>query len=115
MPERLPTHYRYGNRSVGSDIYQEEILYCEVFTTLSETPKGYWIDCYGKKKWVSKTSTKRYAYPTLKEAMFAFKKRKESQIRILTNQLERAKSALAMANDGNTRIARPCSLLEELR
>ena len=44
-------------------------------------------------KWVSKTSHKRYAYPTEEQAMVNFKARKKRQIKILTNQLTRARMA----------------------
>lgn len=56
-----------------------------------ETPKGYWIG-YGtfnvgnlrsNGRWVSKTSKKRYAYPTEKEALVNFIKRNERRIEIL--------------------------------
>lgn len=42
------------------------------FTVTRETPCGYWIEPYGVRKWISKTSTKRYAYPTLELAATSF-------------------------------------------
>jgi hypothetical protein len=50
-----------------------------------------------RKRWVSKTSRKRFAYPTLKEALHNFRARKNRQISILTHRLERAKTALNIA------------------
>lgn len=67
-----------------------------------ETPLGYWIKSNwvsSDRHWVSKTARKRYAYPTLEEAMLSFRCRKRRQITILTHQLANAKAALSQAND----------------
>lgn len=60
------------------------------YNVLRETPKGHWIE-YGlpssKGKWVSKTSKKRYAYPTKIEALDNFIKRTEWRVAILKYQL----------------------------
>lgn len=62
---------------------------------IKETPKGYWVVFdYYKKKWFSKTAYSRYAYPTKKEALFNFKRRKEKQIKILESRLIGAKTML---------------------
>lgn len=72
------------------------------FGLVKETPKGYWIregytpdDTHflsdylcGKKKWVSKTSVKRYAYPTKEEAINNYIKRGERRVSILKGQLD---------------------------
>lgn len=55
-----------------------------------ETPKGYWIKYSWEekgKKWVSKTTTKRYAYPCRKQAWEGFKARKKRQLEIVTHQI----------------------------
>lgn len=63
------------------------------FCLVSETPKGYWIcsgdgnELHSDRRWISKTSRKRYAYPTKKEAMVNLIKRSESRSRILRSQL----------------------------
>jgi hypothetical protein len=94
-------------------------LYVRKFYLVYETPCGHWISddpkhhakwefsdrippsewdrWLPKKRWVSKTSRKRLAYPTLKEALHNFRARKNRQISILTHRLERAKTALAVA------------------
>lgn len=63
------------------------------FQKLKDTPKGVWLRRrFGSKnKWVSKTSKKRYAYPTKQEATESFLARKNRQIAILQSQLEHAK------------------------
>lgn len=76
-----------------------------IFYPIKETPKGYWISSdpryaertcpyyANRKRWVSKTSRKRYAYPTKEQAMESFVARKRRQVAILEGQLERAKVA----------------------
>lgn len=69
-----------------------------------ETPKGYWIGygslCEGKLRgygiWVSKTSKKRHAYPTKKEALENFIKRTERRIKILESQVLSCKLAIGI-------------------
>lgn len=94
----------------------EEILYygdgCKLiirtFDLIEETPCGYWIGkniddefllYHEKKRWVSKTSRKRFAYPTKKEALDNFIARKHRQIAILKARIREAKMALTVAND----------------
>jgi hypothetical protein len=79
------------------------------FEIVKETPKGWWIrdkrftGVYSyfyigdKPKWVSKTGKKRFAYPTKKEALFSYIKRKEKQVAIFTHKLDVAISALNQA------------------
>jgi hypothetical protein len=62
------------------------------YELIRETPKGYWIGLTGInesffKKWVSKTSKKRYAYPTKKEALINFKHRTDIRYNILSRQI----------------------------
>lgn len=95
--------YRYNNYT-----WEGERLLLEVFKSVKKTPAGHWIvPLYtsnsdfvpyigNKKRWVSDTSIKRYAYPTRKEAFTSFKARKARQIKILTTQLNRAIIAFQM-------------------
>jgi hypothetical protein len=76
------------------------------YDLLKETPKGYWIgygslgyNRYNWKKWVSKTSKKRFAYPTKEEALTNFIKRTEKRIGILDNQLMACKISLNLAKN----------------
>ena len=84
-----------------------------VFRMLRETECGYWIISdhfkrYEKpwpdgivrmaersKRWISKTSRKRFAYPTKEEALNNFKKRKERQIYWADANIARATAALS--------------------
>jgi hypothetical protein len=87
--------YRYVDTNYTGTVRVEEW----VFYLVRETPCGYWISSspnyreegmrwYGeRKRWVSKTSRKRYAYPTRAEAKVSFKARKHRQVGILRNRL----------------------------
>jgi hypothetical protein len=75
------------------------------YDLISETPKGYWIGyvnqfgvTYGWKKWIPKTSKKRFAYPTKEEALLNYIKRTEKRIGILEYQLTSSKIGLNLAN-----------------
>lgn len=96
--------YRYYERNN----YDEGVKVWEkIFYLVKETPCGYWIsenkDYYKKDvihylwdepRWISKTSRKRYAYPTRKEAIESFKMRKKRQLEIVNYQTKRTKDAL---------------------
>jgi hypothetical protein len=89
----------------------EDIVYADIgvrinerkFKLLKETPCGYWIlpdwgynypESEEFKRWVSKVSKKRFAYPTKEEALVSYMARKKRQIEILKSQLKRAEIAL---------------------
>ena len=97
------------------------------FKVIRETPCGYWIypknanpDIYGKdrtpaslgqSKWVSKTSRKRYAYPTPAEARESFISRKLRQIALAREQIKQAIGALNSLPD---RTAKEQELIDEI-
>lgn len=65
------------------------------YKVIKHTPKGYWIEIpFCEKKWVSDSTRKRFAYPTKEQASNNFIKRKECQIRLLQNRIDRANRAL---------------------
>jgi|GEM_PF-1282883 len=72
------------------------------FTMVKETPCGWWIVGAGpytwgeKKRWVSKTARKRFAYPTKEEAWTSYKMRKKRQVQIYEARLRRAKAFLCL-------------------
>ena len=103
----LPTHYRVRDALDASGV----TIILQKWNPIGETPEGYWVlreggpnwpgidkkyqrKC-GALKWVSKTSTRRYCYPSMSEAMDSFKRRKEVQVSKLAIQLEQAQLALA--------------------
>ena len=83
------TLYRYSN--IGDRIILDE------FPITKSTPCGSWINVYGTKKFVLKTSIKQYAYVTKEEALASFIQRKTRQITILSYQLESARVVLEEA------------------
>ena len=116
--------YRYEISQFQGEYYDIKLDLKE-FRIVKETPKGFWIwngwgiyenylpnefasrdidKEYDKRmlkeglKWVSNNCTKRFAYPTKKEAQINFKFRKERQIKILKSQLSRAEDALRAIN-----------------
>ena len=81
-------------------------LELRTYDLLRETSKGYWIGYgslgqhkYNWQKWVSKTSKKRFAYPTEKEALTNFIKRTEKRLKILDSQLMACKISLNLAKE----------------
>lgn len=90
--------YRYDQ----IDYEYEPVLRESTFSLLKETRCGWWIfQDYPfnnpKKRWVSKTARKRFAYPTKEEALKNFIARKRRQIAMLNYQLERAGQAWELA------------------
>lgn len=103
----MTIHYRVN----AYESCHEVRIVVEQFVVVKETPQGYWITHTNYKdwdkefglaemkrskllKWVSKTSTKRYAYPSLTEAMISFRRRKQRQVMFLRSTLETAQVAL---------------------
>ena len=115
-------HYRIRERHEHNGVN----VYVEVWNTFKETPKGYWIKhkylCeelndiliphYKRTKmlrWVSKDSVRKYAYPTVKEALNSFRIRKQRQNNLIKLQLE--VSDLVVANLGKI-LEQPEEVLE---
>ena len=91
--------FRYDGTYWGDELGPAEAhLYAGYFPVVKETPKGCWIDVYGKRKFVLNDSTKRYAYPTKELALQAFIARKRRQCGILRAQLKNAEGLLAYAS-----------------
>jgi hypothetical protein len=66
-------------------------LYVNSLRVTRHTPCGVRL---ADGSWCSNTSVKRYAYPTIEEAMNSFKCRKIRQIAILSHRLDKAKAEL---------------------
>lgn len=85
--------FRYSERS-----YLPLTLVLEKWPVFKETPKGVWLGAAGgPKKFVNTSWKKRFACPSIEEALQSFIARKRRQISILDHQLRRAKTALAIA------------------
>lgn len=65
------------------------------FTPVSSTARGYWIrDTNNKKRWVSSSGKKRYAYPSKQEAKENYILRTERYIRIMNFNIAKSKVCL---------------------
>ena len=92
--------YRYYDYPSDDSLIGVRIR-CDSYNVIKRTPRGYWIGNRigsifrdDKKRWVSSSSRKRFAYPTKKEALVSLIARKRLQIRILKYQLNGAEDAL---------------------
>ena len=83
---------------------------CREYQIIKETPKGFWValgfrfegfakDPSPEKRWIGNDHHKKFACRTRQEALQSFKARKKRQIRLLENQLHRAKRALEEAGN----------------
>ena len=92
--------YRYVLQDVSKSLGEFTIpgiqIDLKVYILEKETPKGYWIKCSGwfDKHWISKTSRKRFAYPTQEEAWNNFTKRTEKRLKIAQHQVDICRLAI---------------------
>ena len=103
IPKNCNLFYRYRFSTYHCGCSLDLIIY----HSIKETQHGYWItdsdvftftdSKYIDKHWISKTSRKRFAYPTKKEAITNFVKRTEKRIKILQQTINDCNVALAQA------------------
>lgn len=67
------------------------------FRFLRKTPRGAWIDVWGKPKFILDGARKRWACPTKQEALESFLARKKRQALILSRQMDDVKEASMLA------------------
>lgn len=103
--------YRVNDHHRGDGYFDESGDYCPssgrsvqivitAYKVLATTPKGVWLShgwSSSDRRWVSSTSCKRFAYPTLEEAWASFQARKQQQARICEAQLTAARKARKLA------------------
>lgn len=66
------------------------------FMVVKETPCGYWIEGFEGGRWVSATGKKRFAYPTVEEAIEGWRARKDRHISILRAKIAEINRALSV-------------------
>jgi len=71
------------------------------FNVVKTTPGGFWIMVGNTRKWVSNNCRKRFAYPTLEDAMQNYQKRTDKYRRILSYRIKVLERALKLAEEGN--------------
>tara|TARA_R110000796_G_scaffold95637_1_gene201030 strand:+ start:168 stop:473 length:306 start_codon:yes stop_codon:yes gene_type:complete len=75
-------------------------IFYKEYKIVKETKEGFWIEIWkDKKRWISKTSRKKFAYTNKKEALEGFYFRKKRQVDILRSQLKRAESSLKKSKE----------------
>ncbi len=86
--------FRYEDWPGG---YTPQLILIKV-RVVKETPCGHWVKspCDERKRWVSKTTLKRFCYPTKDEAFLSFRCRKGRQIQILQNRLKFAEASIQL-------------------
>lgn len=68
------------------------------FRVLKRTPKGVWLEGWpSSRRFVLNEATKRFACPTIAEALESFIARKKRQIKIYRRRMEDAQDALRIA------------------
>lgn len=88
------TYYRYGEEAI--DECGSIRLCCFEFPVLRRTEKGVWLyRRWGKPRFV--LNEKRFACPTKEDAISSFIARKKLQLRILRGQIDRAQTAIDLA------------------
>lgn len=102
-------YYRYRDGYLGGyDIIDGQSFYhrpspirLEAFEVIKFTPKGAWIDVYGRRKFILTEAHRRWAHPTIYEAQNSYRARKSRQVKLLTRQLAEAKEWLTCAKADN--------------
>jgi hypothetical protein len=90
--------YRYEFRQMG-ECFDEVELLPKIFYVFKKTDKGFWISYSNTKgkKWVNNYAKKRFAYPTKKQALNNFIKRKERYRSILIWNIKQINSLIKLA------------------
>ena len=86
--------FRYED-SIG---YGPEI-WLRQFRVIRTTPKGVWLDDYGRERFVLNDAHKRFAYPTIELARKSFLIRKRRQLVHLKNQIGHVTDVLEAAEE----------------
>lgn len=99
MSKSTELWYRYEDRMSWSFDLEPFVEVVErSYPVAKRTPCGVWLGTgRGTKRFALNQARKRFAYPTVEEALTSFLARKRSQINIVEGQLKRARRALAIA------------------
>ncbi len=99
-------YYRIWDQALASAPFEFEnpvglsdmTLRCVRYRVLSKTPKGVWIeDSYeGRNRFVLNAASKRWAHPTVAEALYSYAKRKLREIAIMESRAESARHRLEL-------------------
>jgi hypothetical protein len=92
------TLYSSGDDEYGYHTHQR--IHLLDYDVVKYTPHGVWVGLFDGKpfRFVKNGTRKRFAWETKELALISFRKRKESQIKKLREQLKYAEEALSYAN-----------------
>lgn len=82
--------------------------FVETWYLVRKTPCGWWISPYTpnyhgwdyamqENKWIGRDHVKKYAYPSMEEAIVGYRMRKRREIKILKSRLKVAEAAYELA------------------
>lgn len=80
-------YYRYYDRNYSDG----GIISVTEYSVIRETEKSVWLNVYGEEKILRKNARRSFAYPTKELALNSYRRRKECQVKRLTEQLRHAK------------------------
>lgn len=90
-------YWRYDDSS-----YEDSEPFLQAFKVVRRTPKGLFLDVYGREKFqLSGEDGKRFAYSTVELAKRSYIKRKNRAILLLKAQLHKQENMLHFAETGN--------------
>lgn len=69
-------------------------VYLHEYYVLKHTPKGFWIDNYGTKRFVLNGARKKFAHLNIHDAKASFIARKQRQYKIYSAKIQRVMKAL---------------------
>lgn len=97
--EPIRMYHRFQETRYSSGVV---MLLKSEFPVIKETPTGVILDVYGVRRFVRRDARKRFACPTVDEALQSYHARKRRQVRILRHQLASAEAALKLCEHGDT-------------
>ena len=100
MEEQPKIFYRFIYEAATNGEFSNAALILKKYILKRETLAGYWIgyESFDEPfKWISKTSKKRFAYPTKQEALTNYIKRTTRRKMILNHQINGCDEGLSFA------------------
>lgn len=109
MADQNEIYYRYEDSAYDGSVR----IYLREFRVVRHTPKGVWIDAWGRNRFILVGARKSFAHPTPEEAKKSFLARKQRQISILTYQLKQANAAYSAVTKDRDQFPLNPSFLEK--
>jgi hypothetical protein len=97
VPQPRQKYYRFHELRFSES---RIMLVMTTFEVVKTTRCGVWIEASFNRRFVLNSAHKRYACPTIEEALASYHARKRRHVGILRHQLARAEAALKLQRDG---------------